>query len=100
MPIRQFIISLLFFLFVFTGAGRLWMASDKGIYIEKNGAFVSASSIFPFAKNLDNVSCFKSAFIYDSIKNTVWSGTDAGLFCVDLNRRQYKGSLADRSSIK
>jgi len=68
--------------------GRLWMASDKGVYIEKNGDFVSASTILPFTKPLDNASVFKAAFEYDSIKNVFWTGTDSGLFCIDLNRNQ------------
>ncbi|MGC4039130.1 MAG: histidine kinase [Chitinophagaceae bacterium] len=68
--------------------GRLWMASDKGVFIEKDGDFVNASAVFPFTKPLDSVSCFKAAFTYDSLNNVLWTGTDAGLFCIDLTHNE------------
>lgn len=69
-------------------SGRLWMASDNGIYIEKDGDFVNASVVLPFLKELDKGLFYRSAFTYDSIKNFIWAGTDNGLYCIDLNRNQ------------
>ena len=69
-------------------AGRLWMASDKGVFIEKDGDFVNASVVLPFLKELDKGLCYRAAFAYDSVKNFLWTGTDAGLYCIDLNHNQ------------
>jgi ligand-binding sensor domain-containing protein/putative methionine-R-sulfoxide reductase with GAF domain len=66
--------------------GRLWMASNNGIYVAKGEAFYPVSTLFPFAKELDKVACYHAAFTYDSIKNAIWLGTDRGLYCLDLIR--------------
>ena len=68
-------------------SGRLWMSSQRGIFIEKNDEFVPVSSLYPFAKELDNVLCPHSSFVYDSLRNSFWIGTTRGLYYFDPGKK-------------
>jgi ligand-binding sensor domain-containing protein/putative methionine-R-sulfoxide reductase with GAF domain len=60
------------------------MNSNRGLFIEQNGKFVSVSRIYPFAKPLDTLSYIHAAFVYDTKRNFFWIGTTTGSYCLDL----------------
>jgi ligand-binding sensor domain-containing protein/putative methionine-R-sulfoxide reductase with GAF domain len=68
--------------------GRLWMSTYGGVYIEKNGNFDPVSSVYPFARVLDSITCYHSGFVYDSTRNVFWIASTIGLFCLDLEKKQ------------
>lgn len=70
------------------GRGRLWMATSKGVFIEYKGILVPASSLFPFAGELDEVNCFHGGFVFDSVKQTLWISSWQGLYAFDEAKQQ------------
>ncbi|HUC83281.1 MAG TPA: two-component regulator propeller domain-containing protein [Flavisolibacter sp.] len=70
------------------GEGRLWVNTSKGLLVEKGRELVPVSQVYPFARELDDLSFIQAAFVFDAKRNCFWMGTSNGLYCLDLTRRQ------------
>jgi ligand-binding sensor domain-containing protein/putative methionine-R-sulfoxide reductase with GAF domain len=79
--------------------GHLWMGTSNGVYVYRDGAFKPASSLYPFAGELDSVSCYHSGFIYDTVRNLFWMASPRGLFCLDPVKKQLFSSKNNPDSL-
>ncbi len=67
---------------------RLWMATNRGIFISTGKEFIPVGDLYPFAKELHDVYCYHAAFSFDSASNCFWIGSDRGLYCLDLENKR------------
>jgi ligand-binding sensor domain-containing protein/putative methionine-R-sulfoxide reductase with GAF domain len=68
--------------------GRIWLATYNGIFLQDSNQFKPVSATYPFARKLDSIVCYHSAFLYDTTRNVFWLASTKGLHCFDPDNQK------------